>query len=82
MVTRPVRLAGKVLHLNARADSGEIAVEVLDAAGARIARSRPIRQDALDIPVDWEEGGVEGLAAPVALRFRLVNACLYAVWCS
>ena len=57
-------------------------MEVLDAAGNSIARSRSIRSDDLDIVVDWEYGGLKDLNAPVVLRFKLENACLFAVWCT
>ncbi len=55
LTTRPLRLKGKSLHLNAKAAYGEIIVEVLDSKGDVIAHSRPICEDALDIPVEWEK---------------------------
>jgi hypothetical protein len=82
LTTRPLRLEGETLHLNAKSDFGQIVVEVLDAAGQVVARSEPVRQDALDIPVPWQEGDLQGLKAPVVLRITLRNALLFALWCS
>ena len=81
VVTRPLKLAGKTLHLNAISDFGEITVEALDPAGKLLARSKPIRRDALDIAVEWPEDPFPGLDTLVVLRFTLKNACLYALWC-
>lgn len=81
ILTRPLKLAGRDLHINARSDFGEVLVEAFDLAGNSIAGSKPVRSDGLDIVVDWERGGLEGLEEPVVLRFGLRNACLFAVWC-
>jgi hypothetical protein len=78
IITRPLKLKGKNLHLNANSDFGEINVEALDLAGKSIAKAKPIRRDSLDSPVEWEGGEVRG---DVVLRFTLKNACLYALWC-
>jgi hypothetical protein len=77
LTTKPVRLAGTTLHLNAKSDFGEIAVEALDEAGRTVAASRPVRRDALDIPVDL---GPAAFGVPVVLRITLKNAHLYALW--
>ena len=89
VVTKPLKLAGKSLHLNAQSNFGEIVIEALppgvvagDAAGKPIARSQPIRGDSLDGRVEWAEGSLEELDTPVVLRITLKNACLYALWCS
>jgi len=82
VLTKPVRLVGRNLHINAKSDFGEILVEVLDLAGNSIARSKTIRSDSLDIVVDWKRGSLKGVNAPVVLRFTLKNACLFAVWCT
>ncbi len=81
IVTKPLALAGTCLHLNARSDFGEIVVEALDPSGRPIARSRPIRRDGLDLPVEWAAGSLDGSPVPVVLRITLKNACLYALWC-
>jgi hypothetical protein len=80
IVTKPLLLEGAQLRLNAKAAFGEIAVDVLDAKGAVIARSEPIRSDSLDIPVRWRQGGLPKGAAPVTLRITLRNALLFALW--
>lgn len=80
VITRPVRLEGGVIHLNAKASFGEIRVALLDSSGNVLAASAPVRQDSLDVPVAWETGRtVTGM--PVCLRIQLVNAHLFAVWC-
>jgi len=82
LVTKPLKLVGKTLHLNAKSDFGTILVEVLDPDGKVIARSRPIRGDSLDIPIEWETGDPGNHDGPVSLRITLNNALLYALWCS
>jgi hypothetical protein len=82
ILTRPLRLDGRVLHLNANARAGRIALEMLDAAGNVVARSQPITRDALDIPVAWEAGGLGATASPVTLRIQMQRAELFALWCS
>lgn len=78
IVTKPVKLIGKRLHLNASAEFGEISVEVLDLAGKSLAKAKPIRRNGLDSPVEWEAGAI---GEEVVLQFKLKNACLYALWC-
>ena len=82
ILTKPLRLLGSNLHLNAKSDFGEILVEALDLAGNGIAKSKPIRSDSLDIVIDWKYGDLKDLSAPVVLRFTLKNACLFAVSCT
>ena len=82
ILTKPLRLVGNNLHINAKSDFGEILVEVFDLVGNSIARSKPVRSDSLDIVVDWKRGSLKGVNAPVVLRFTLKNACLFAVWCT
>jgi hypothetical protein len=78
IVTKPLSLAGKRLHLNAKSDFGVISVEALDDAGTSIATSKPIRADSLDASVEWERPQSDN---SVSLRISLKNACLYALWC-
>jgi hypothetical protein len=80
IVTRPLVLRSQALHINAKSDFGEIAIEALDAAGASLARSSPIRRDGLDIPVEWKGSAPSFTGASVILRIRLSNARLYAIW--
>ena len=78
--TKPLRLPGGDLHMNAKSDFGEIVVEALDDKGNRIARSKTIRCDSLDTIVNWEDGGLEDVDGPVVLQFTLKNALLFAFW--
>lgn len=82
IVTKPLKLQGGTLHLNAKADFGRIVVEAIGADGQTLARSKPICADGLDLPVAWEEGNLENVAGPVALRITIQNALLFALWCS
>lgn len=79
IVSKPLDIKGKVLHLNAKADFGEILVEVLDTGGRTVAESDPIQQDALDIAVQWKQGSLSG-SSPVRVKITLKNAHLYAIW--
>jgi hypothetical protein len=81
VVTKPMTLAGGTLHLNADADFGTIAIEVISNEGKIIAKSAPVNEDSLDIAVEWAESSIESIEGPVSLRFRLENALLYAFWC-
>ena len=80
IMTRPLQLKGKTLHLNAKSDFGEIIVELLDADGKLIGRSTSMQRDSLDIPVEWA-GNVD-MPQSVKLRIKLNNARLFALWCS
>ncbi|MBN1421927.1 MAG: sulfatase-like hydrolase/transferase [Planctomycetes bacterium] len=80
IITRPLVLRSSAIHVNAKSDFGEITVEVLDATGASIARSNPIRGDAIDIPIEWKGSAPRAAGGPVRLRIRLSNARLFAVW--
>ncbi|MDD4871780.1 MAG: hypothetical protein PHR77_14580 [Kiritimatiellae bacterium] len=82
ILTRPLQLDGRVLHLNANASAGRMTIEMVDAAGNVVARSKPITRDALDIPVEWETGGLETITAPVTLRIQMQQVELFALWCS
>jgi hypothetical protein len=81
IVTKPVKLTGTRLYLNAISDFGSIVVEVQDQAGQAIAVSAPIRADGLNIPVEWEQGSLEEVSKPVVLNTTLKNARLFAIWC-
>jgi hypothetical protein len=80
MATTVVELKGTTLHLNAKADFGEIIVELVDANDRLLAKSKPIQRDALDIPVEWA-APPEGLPERAKLRIKLKNARLFALWC-
>lgn len=81
IVTRAMQVKGRTLHLNAKSDFGEIVIELLDATDIPLARSKPIRRDALDITVEWT-GPVEKPPELAKLRIQLKNARLFALWCS
>jgi hypothetical protein len=81
IVTRPMKLNGTTLHLNATSDFGEVIVELLDGDDHLLAISKPIQRDGLDIPVEWTASVVRPIDE-VKLRIKLKNARLFALWCS
>jgi hypothetical protein len=78
IVTKPLKISGSALHLNAKADFGEIIVELLDEQGKSLAKSKPITQDLTDLNVQWKND----LKLPdiSSLRISISNARLYAIW--
>lgn len=80
IVTRSLKIAGKTLHLNAKAAFGEILVQVLSAEGRVLAESRPLQGDSLDLPVEWKDAWTPDAGTPVRLKLTLKNACLFAIW--
>jgi hypothetical protein len=81
IVTKPVQLQGRKLHINAKADFGEIIVEVLGMDDRLLATSKPIQRDSLNLPVEWNVPADWPLEARVKLRLKLKNARLFALWC-
>lgn len=79
--TKPVKLKSAQLRLNAKADFGEIIVEVIGGGGQVVAKSKPVQHDGLAVPVLWPTESTALLAEPVRLRIRLTNARLFALWC-
>jgi hypothetical protein len=79
IVTKPLKLQGTALHLNAKADFGEMIVELRNPDGQQLAQSEAIRQDGLDIPVPWK-GAPQNPDGPVTLHIHLKNARLFALW--
>ena len=75
-----MRLKSAALRLNAKSDFGEIRVEILAPEGQVLARSAPIQRDGLNLAVEWKES-FPLPSVPVALRFKLTNARLFALWC-
>ena len=84
-VTKPFVLEGKDLEINAAAPSGEMRIEILDAAGKPIpgftlAEAEPLDgKDGVRLRPRWSSrspGSLEGRT--VRLRFTLENARLYA----
>jgi hypothetical protein len=87
VLTRPLMMEGKSLHLNVDAPQGEVLGEILDAAGKQVLSgfSReeciPLREDSLNVELKWKKAEVSSLAGKtVRLRFILCNASLYAFW--
>ena len=80
IVTPPLRLKSAALRLNAKSDFGEIRVEVLSPDGHVLGTSAPIQRNGLDLAVEWKES-FPLPSVPVALRFKLTNARLFALWC-
>jgi hypothetical protein len=88
LVTRPLRLVGNSLLLNADAAGGEIRVELLDAdtraplASFTRANCVPLAGDRVRQAVTWQgtSAGNLPLGKPVRLKFYLRNAKLYSFW--
>jgi len=80
ITTKPLVLRDRAMTLNAACRFGSIRVEVLEPdQDTVVARSRPIRHDGVDVPVQWESS--PPVEMPIRLRFQLTNARLYA-WSS
>jgi len=82
IITKPLRLKGRTLHVNAKCDFGQILIEALDPSGKVVATARPIRADGLDVAAEWAETPPAGLSGTISLRITLSNARLYALWCT
>jgi len=87
VLTKPLVMEGKSLHLNVAAAEGAVRAEILDARGKRVlsgfSRSEclPVRGDRLNAELKWKRAEVSLLAGKtVRLRFILRNASLYAFW--
>ena len=87
LLTKPLRLKGKSLFINADAQAGEVRVEVLDEKSATLApftraNCRPLTSDTVRQEVAWKDSpGLESLQDKVIrLRFHLRNAKIYSFW--
>ena len=83
LTTRPLRFRGKHLFVNLAAHGGELRVEALDANGAVIMSSAPLRNtDATLAKVQWTDAAdLSKLSnAPLRFRFSLTSGALYAFW--
>lgn len=87
--TRPLTFSGRHLFVNADASRGEVAAEMLDAQGRVIkgyemANSLAVKTDGTRLALHWKNR--KDLAAlrgrPVAIRFKVSSASLYAFWVS
>ena len=89
-VTRPFVLAGSWLHVNLKAPTGELRVEVLGKEGNTplpgfsLEESEPASTDSLDAELKWKSGAelssLQGRT--VRLRFKLQRASLFSYWVS
>ncbi len=69
------------LYVNVDAAQGALTVEIEDADGEVVARSRQIEGDQVRYPVQWESGDLKAHRyRPVRLRFKLRHASLYSYW--
>lgn len=81
VTTDPFGLSSPWLYVNVDAGHGSRVVEVVDAEGSVVARSREVRGDQLRFPVQWEAGDLQDhLQRPIQLRFKLQNAAFYSYW--
>jgi len=78
ITTRPLKLGGSTLHLNAKANFGEIIVELLDNQGSSLVKSKSIAEDSIDIPVQWKTD--IKLPRNASLKISISNARLYSIW--
>jgi hypothetical protein len=84
--TKTFTFEGERLEINARAERGEIRLEILDGESGRIIPGfsqdvfSPFRGDAVDHEATWPKSpGVGALADhPIRLRFHLRQASLFA----
>ena len=82
-MTKSFRFTGSTLKLNAKADFGEVAVEVLDEKGTVVPgfkreKCEPMHADNLEHAIRWKGASLGDLQGkPVRLRFYLVNARLF-----
>lgn len=79
VTTKPLKTSGTKLQLNyVVQDGGKLTVEALDGNGNVIGTSQPLTGDAVDGKVAWKQQP-NFSDGPVALRFHLTNADVYAV---
>ena len=81
LTTKPVVLpeGAETIKLNAKADWGEVVVEILNEDGDVLSSSAPVRGDGIEMMTVWPEGPGPGAFAgkPARLRFTAKNALLY-----
>jgi hypothetical protein len=88
LTTVPYRFGGARLALNAKADYGQVLVELVDEQGQPIPGYGrddcvPVQTDSVRALVQWKERAALAPLGdrPVALRFHLCNARLYSYRC-
>lgn len=87
VLTKPLVMSGKSLHVNVDAPGGELRAELLEAGGEQVLpgysrrESIPVRGDRLNAELKWQDSNLAALAGkPARLRFVLRNARFYAFW--
>ena len=82
MLTKPLTLTGKDLHLNVDANQGSVVVSITDDMGTPLENyiSRPIVVDSVDTTVEFGHS-LKGLTGKeVRLKFQLRDASLFSYW--
>ncbi len=83
VTTKQFVFTGSTLKVNAKANFGQVVVEVLDekgkpAPGFKREMCEPMQADSVDNPIRWKGTSLADLRGkPVRLRFYLTNARLY-----
>lgn len=87
VLTKPLMLEGKSLHVNLSAHSGELRAEILDAIGKKalpglsLRDCIPVKGDSIDAEMKWKNHNLPALTGrTVCIRFVLRKASLYAFW--
>ena len=88
VITKPLLIEGRTLHVNLAAPGGEVRAEFLDADGKKafpgfsLEQSIPATGDSLDSELKWgSQKELSSLAGKtVCIRFALRRASLYAFW--
>ncbi len=79
VTTKPLRYKGQRLLLNYGVRTGgSLTIEALNEAGEIIGKSQPLRGDAVDSPVNWEQNPNFGDGV-VQLRFTIKNADVFSL---
>jgi len=83
VMTKQFVFTGATLKVNAKANFGQVVVEVLDekgkpAPGFKREMCEPMQTDSVDHSIRWKDSSLADLRGkPVRLRFYLTNARLY-----
>jgi hypothetical protein len=87
VLTKPIVMEGRSLHVNVTALQGEVRAQILDAEGKQVLSGFsqreciPVEGDSLNAELKWKKAAVSSLVGKtVRLRFILRNASLYAFW--
>jgi hypothetical protein len=88
VLTKPIAIEGKELHINVDSWRGQVKVEILDASdgqpipGFSQDESVPAVIDSIDETMQWQDQSDLGnlLGKTVRIRFNLLRAELYAFW--